>query len=398
MDQTIKNQNSNVCRLHGVDIVVLTDPAQAKPYKNEWNRLAKENTTHSIFQTYEWHECWWKTYGDLFQGLILTAWTEDRALTGVAPLMVSDRRVGFIRQRVVAFIGAPAESDYAQSDYSDFLVDPDHPHVLNAFMDWLMIHGHLWDVLHFSDIPDTSCHLEILEKVMAGTSHHLQKTCLYEAPTCIFSDPDEALKIPRKKSLKRHFNYFNRMGELKFQHCTSLSEIERHFPLFFAQHIGRRALAGDSSQFKDTRQKNFFMNLSKAFVSTPWLRFSVVLFNGRPIAYHLGFIFGGRFVWYKPTFDVSWKKHSPGEVLIKYLFEYALEQQVDEFDFTIGKAAFKHRFATHIRHNFRLSLFRYGVPFFGQKCYNGIKTAVKSNPIFESKARGMLNALKKQAN
>jgi CelD/BcsL family acetyltransferase involved in cellulose biosynthesis len=82
---------------------------------------------------------------------------------------------------------------------------------------------------------------------------------------------------------------------------------------------------------------------------TGYLRFSVVSLDGRPIALHLGFECNGRFIWYKPTFDVALARHSPGEVLIKYLLEDAHARGLLEFDFGPGEEAFKYRFSNYAR-------------------------------------------------
>jgi CelD/BcsL family acetyltransferase involved in cellulose biosynthesis len=84
----------------------------------------------------------------------------------------------------------------------------------------------------------------------------------------------------------------------------------------------------------------------------------VVLFNEAPLAFHFGFEYRRRFIWYKPTFDIEFASRSPGEVLIKFLLEDAIMRKLEEFDFTVGSESFKYRFANRLRFNNRLIAFR----------------------------------------
>ena len=118
------------------------------------------------------------------------------------------------------------------------------------------------------------------------------------------------------------------------------------------------AQSGSPSQFLDPAQQVFYRELVRGAFRHGWLRFDVVLFNGAPLAFHFGFEYQRRFIWYKPTFDVQFASRSPGEVLIKFLLDDAIRKGLEEFDFAVGSEAFKYRFANRIRTNVRLIAFR----------------------------------------
>jgi CelD/BcsL family acetyltransferase involved in cellulose biosynthesis len=105
---------------------------------------------------------------------------------------------------------------------------------------------------------------------------------------------------------------------------------------------------------------------------------------------HFGFEFGDRLTWYKPAFDVEFAKHSPGEVLIKYLLEYALERKVGELDFTIGEEAFKYRFANHVRANYAVRAFRRSGAYHLNRLLLDARAAVERFPAAARIARRML--------
>jgi hypothetical protein len=115
-------------------------------------------------------------------------------------------------------------------------------------------------------------------------------------------------------------------------------------------------MAGDRSLFDDPRHRRFYERMSKELLDSGWLRFTMLRWQGENLAFHLGFLFNRIFTWYKPTFNVDFARYSPGEVLLKKLLEDCIEEDVREFDFTVGNESFKDRFANVKRHNWRLDI------------------------------------------
>ena len=66
--------------------------------------------------------------------------------------------------------------------------------------------------------------------------------------------------------------------------------------------------------------------LARALHARGWLQFSVVEFDGAPIAFHFGFDYGGCVTWYKPSFEVRYAEHSPGLLLTRQLIEDCLQR------------------------------------------------------------------------
>jgi CelD/BcsL family acetyltransferase involved in cellulose biosynthesis len=178
-----------------------------------------------------------------------------------------------------------------------------------------------------------------------------------DAPTRILGNPAADREVLNKASLKRHFKHFAKRGRVEFAQLSSEAEVAPLLDAFFRQHVGRRELAGGASQFLDPRQQRFYRELARRLGAKGWLRFGVVRFEGEPIAFHFGFEYASRFIWYKPAFSARHAKHSPGEVLLKFLFEDAIARGLAEFDFTVGNEAFKYRFANRVRENHRIRVY-----------------------------------------
>jgi CelD/BcsL family acetyltransferase involved in cellulose biosynthesis len=159
---------------------------------------------------------------------------------------------------------------------------------------------------------------------------------------------EHARACTRKKSLRRHEQYFRREGRLEVQHFRQSEEILPHLNDFFEQHVTRRAATNHPSLFSDPRQRDYYRRLTCAIGSTGWLRFTRVLWNGRPIAFHYGLSYRGRFLFGIPAFAIDLARHSPGEVLLRQLLLLAIEEGATTFDFGPGDEAYKYRFATHV--------------------------------------------------
>jgi CelD/BcsL family acetyltransferase involved in cellulose biosynthesis len=340
------------CALHHqIEVSVISDFDELHPRRAEWNELVARAGTSTIFQTYECHASWWKVFGNTGRLLVLIA-EADGELVGIAPLMLVEHGRPWGTRKVVQFIGARS------FDYADFIVHCDWPAVSALLAARLGEIAPDVDTLYCRDVPQDSATIPALVDVFSAHGWRLDVRRLYSAPTRLFNDPAADRQLANKKSLKRHYNYFMRTGLLEFRDCRSAEEVMPYLDAFFEQHIGRRSSTDTPSVFLDDRARVFFRELVRSLTPHGWLLFSVVLFDQKPIAMHFGFEYGDRLTWYKPAFAIEFAKHSPGEVLIKHLLEYALERKVGELDFTIGDEAFKYRFANHTRANYAVRAFR----------------------------------------
>jgi hypothetical protein len=111
-------------------------------------------------------------------------------------------------------------------------------------------------------------------------------------------------------------------------------------------------MIGRASHFLQPRTRNFYQALVDELDPSRQLRFGVLELAGQPIAYHFGFELDRKLVWYQSAFDVGYWEYSPGEVLLGELLRYARERGLREFDFTIGREAYKSRYANQYTENF----------------------------------------------
>ncbi|MDZ4728821.1 MAG: GNAT family N-acetyltransferase [Xanthomonadales bacterium] len=298
--------------------------------ESSWRQLLAEGETNSIFLTKWWQKAWWKSFG---RGqLLLFGIFSENTLIGLAPLFADCGMVFF--------------SGSGESDYLDFIGRTPNHAVLAELLAKVMEKVPDFKGFRFYHTPDAS-----------GTGSALmqaaERLCLrcYDEGNMPAPTIDLAMtgaSVAQKKSLVRHQKYFEREGSLSIRHSSVASEILPRLESFFDQHIARWAVTSYPSLFLDPAQRKFYENLASSSGLDSGLRFTELEWNDVPIAFHFGFSYGGRYMWYKPSFAIDFAKHSPGEVLLRSLLLKAIEEDARVFDLGLGAEAFKNRFATHV--------------------------------------------------
>ena len=323
-----------------MQVEILTSFDQLQSLEHEWDRLWRTQPGRQVFTAFGWLRARWLAR-DGRQRLHTPVVLSGGKVVGILPLVADDSRL--------RFAGAPF------SDYNDLICEPTSDAPAVAAMALSALERLEAPLRHcvLENLPEGSILVSGLERLVPSMRSRVRLLPGQSCPTLLLGERREEIltQILSKRSLKRHQNKLRQLGSIRFHHLEDRGEIRRHLPRFFDQHIHRRALAGDRSHFLEPESRRFYEHLIETLDPSRELRFGVLELDGRPLAYHLGFELNGRFTWYKPTFDVDCWDLSPGEVLLKSLFEYVRERPIEEFDFTRGDEAFKDRFANHVRTN-----------------------------------------------
>jgi CelD/BcsL family acetyltransferase involved in cellulose biosynthesis len=333
-----------------VRVTITEDCDVLEGFRAEWTRLAPKGRTSTIFQTFEWNASCWRALRPGVSPLVIVARDGPR-IVGIAPFKVGRTHLLGREQRVAELLGMPV------SDYLDLIVEPLQPEIVRSLLEALVDPAVAWDILDLANVPAECGFLDEAERVLCDAGFPCWRKPVCDAPFHRFGDPERDRRLRSKESLRRHYNHFARRGRLEFRHLEG-PEAAGHLDAFFDQHVRRRALTDIPSPFVDERARAFCREVVRSVAPTGRLRFSMLSFDDRPIAYHLGFEHDGRLLWYAPTFDVDHRKHSPGEVLLKFVIEDAIARNVGELDFGIGPEPYKYRFADEVRRTAGLLVFR----------------------------------------
>ncbi len=315
----------------------------------QWNDLVSKNDTNTIFQTYEWFESWWKVFGKKHQLVFLVAYDLD-TIVGFVPLMLVDNLYG---NKSLHFAGD------TNSDYCDFVIAGNHMNVISEFMKYINTVVTDWNTITLLNIPGQSITLACLQTICHEQGYNIDVKHRVKAPALVIDGrQEEALALVNKYSVKRHLRKINEHGGIEFINLNRKEQIMAYMDIFFEQHIERCRLKNMESQFVDKDNRQLYIDLIESLNHTDWLLFSVLLHKGEPIAFHFGFNYNNKIIWYKPTFSPSHRAYSPGTLMLKCLVEYAVDIKSDELDFTIGDESFKSRFSNCIRTNQNVVMYR----------------------------------------
>ena len=251
----------------------------------QWGRLVASLPEASVFCLPTWASVWWATLG---RGSIRVAVAEDqRGITAVCPFFELGDMLFLI-----GCVGAD-HLDIAWERENDEVLEEILAAVLTRFphIVGLQLHQLRRDGDTVAGLARASSRLGLT----MTEDHMLSAPFLSLTPDCVTA-------MTGKKSLRRHENWFRRNGELRVEHLRAASDVTEALPSFFDQHIRRWAGTAFPSLFEDRRNRRFYECLVEPAISEGWLRFTRVLWNERPIAYHYGFCSGGRYLWYKPAF------------------------------------------------------------------------------------------------
>jgi CelD/BcsL family acetyltransferase involved in cellulose biosynthesis/GNAT superfamily N-acetyltransferase len=316
---------------------VLTDFNDLRDLSGCWDRLWASNPHREIFGKFSWANAWWEAYGRHF-ALATPVVFQDGVVVGILPLLASGRTLRFIA--------------YPTSDYNDLLCSgTETVSILEAALNGL--NSSTWDACELENLPANSRIVRAVPMLGSRLRNSLLLVDSMQCPTLRLSDRKQEIlnNMFRKRDLKRNEARLSRLGTLSFRHLENRDEINLHVEEFFRQHIRRWALVGVRSEFYKPDGRYFLQLLMRGFDPYNELRFSVLELDMKPIAYHLGFQVGTKYISYKSSFDIDFADYTPSYVLLRNLFKYIETNPIDEFDFTIGDEAYKSRFTNHINQN-----------------------------------------------
>jgi CelD/BcsL family acetyltransferase involved in cellulose biosynthesis len=295
-----------------------------------WAALLRRGDTNVVFLTWHWQSAWWSTFG---RGqLLLIAVEREGEIRALAPF--------FADAGMIFFVGSGG------SDYLDFIGDVSEPRVLDQLLTTARESVEEFLGFRFYLVPDSSRTGPLLEAAAGRLGYTFFDEGELMAPAyAAASDPSGAWSISEKKSLLRHEKFFRRDGPLEVIHLEEGQDIRQHLPEFFEQHVARWQSTSSPSLFLDDDKRTFYERLTEVAGSAGWLRFTRINWHNKPVAFHFGSCYAGRYLWYKPSFDIELAQRSPGEVLLRQLLLAARDEGVDLFDFGIGDEGFKRRFA-----------------------------------------------------
>jgi CelD/BcsL family acetyltransferase involved in cellulose biosynthesis len=318
--------------------------AELEEVAPSWKEVCSpEGLADHPFWTADWLSLWWKYFGakDAMRWVVVR---EDGRLAAIAPLW----RKGWL----ISCFGEGV------SDYAGFLLPKESEEELSVVLEALRQHETHALRVAIDPLPYGSPTLVSLCSLLERLDwpHWVWPT--YEAPAVRWSKGWEAYWDSRKAKLKANVRRRRRnlesLGEVTISRCESEEDLNAMWPETQRLHQARWHGRYTRSLYTHPVGQEFYKALAQAFLIRGWLDLTFLYLDSKPIAFHFGFCYGGRFYYYIPAFDPAYAAYAPSTQLLVHLLERSFEAGFEVFDFLIGDEPYKYDWATENQQTFRL--------------------------------------------
>jgi CelD/BcsL family acetyltransferase involved in cellulose biosynthesis len=120
---------------------------------------------------------------------------------------------------------------------------------------------------------------------------------------------------------------------------TSAETLAGDLETFFDLHAASTRAKAD---FLTEDVKRFFRHICSHLEEEGWLSLRSLVFEGKPLAAVLGFVYRGRQLLYNSGYDPEYNRLGPGFVLMSEEIRLAIEAGLTEVDFLRGNEKYKY--------------------------------------------------------
>ena len=312
-----------------------------------WQDLMGRATIAPIFMTIDYQKLWWQHLG-VGELRILAVYNEADLLVGLAPLLLD----GF-ELRTVGCVDV--------SDYLDFLVDRDYQDsVYPAIVDYLADQlGDTWQSTYFCSLPHHSPTRERMLSLAEAKGWSAQAEVEEVCPIITLADTwDGYLATVNKKQrheIRRKLRRAEGGAETRwFVLETSDALTDTVLDTFIDLHQKSSAKKED---FWNDDLMAFFKALAKRMTELGYLKLYFVEMDGQLTAALLCFDYQNEILVYNSGFDPTQFQHlSPGNIIISYSIQHAIDLGRGRYDFLRGDEVYKFRFGAMAEDVFNLRL------------------------------------------
>ncbi|MDN3515648.1 MAG: GNAT family N-acetyltransferase [Candidatus Brocadia sp.] len=311
----------------------------------EWDALAVCNDHYGPFISHDWFRVWIKHFG-ADMNLRIVCILSNGKIVGIFPFcLVIVKRFGKY-WRIL---------QYLQNDFTadaNFLIQPElRDPVLREFLLWSIRDDAEADFLSlqkmYSSSPNYIALVTMIKKLGLYAAEYSGKY----AP-CIRINNDISTYMKNispdfRGWLERDLRKIQRHPSVKSRMITSADEFDEIFPQLV--EVSRKSWQGKhgTGTFSNTSTANFFKDLSKIFTDHGWLRLFVLQNTNQLLAFEYTLICNGEMRCYKHEYDESFRRLSPGKVLLYNAIKYAWENDVRMVNFCPPGSPPKDQWANH---------------------------------------------------
>jgi CelD/BcsL family acetyltransferase involved in cellulose biosynthesis len=331
-------------RNEAVVVARLADWSAFEALRAEWNALAAECATPSVFLTHEWFDAAWQWKGRESSLYALCARKAGK-LVGALPLVRSVRPSRSGNRRVLEFLTVP------DTQLCDLLVLPgERRAVVERFASALAQSQREWDVLDLGYLPEGSVTQADLVPRFRERRHRVLVEDGGSNPYIDLDGAWDAYYATRSRSLKKANNLAaNRLakaGEVRIDWHEPGTVAAAQVPGLIETLVsisGRSWKRETGNSLDNPGPQAFIRQLSALATQRNWLSVWTLGLNGTPVAMEYQLVFDGNVHALRSDFDAALGEISPGSHLNRQLMERLFGGRFGRYYMGPGENAYKLR-------------------------------------------------------
>jgi len=324
--------------------------------RSEWNDLCAHTASDNPFLTFDYQSIWWQTRGGgewpQSSQLVLVAGFEKDKLVGIAPLFHANNHLA---KPALMFVGAVEVSDFL-----DFIAHPaDLPEFIHGLLDHLTSDPKIpnWECLDFHNILEDSPTLSVLKQEADQRRWTHQQILLQPAPYIpLPTDYDTYLASLDKKQRHEIRRKLRNLAQSPQVDELKIVDDPQALPAETQAFIDLMAQDPNKRDFLTAPMQQHLQNTAQVTFNAGWLQLAFLTLNGQKAAANMAFNYKNRLWLYNSGWEWEFRDFSPGWVLLAKLIQWAIDNNIEEFDFMRGDEAYKYKFGAVDRHVFRVTL------------------------------------------
>ncbi len=355
--------------------------------KNDWNKIV-QNSSATIYQTFEWLYNWWKYFGkgNQYNLHIILIYLSDESkdfegsdqskvdigkkLIGIGPFLIHNRSIAEFRvSRQIRLLGCGLHSGKSGSnaieqeglsDYLDVICDDEFKlKVAETLSSYFTYFKYIYDEIDFQNISNDSFIFTNLLPLMQKNEFNIAIKRSDICPRLIVPETFDSFMGSVKSSTRRRLKQTLKNveeGSLCKIEEVSLEDYDSSLLSLNQLHQKRWNELGYPGLFSDARVGRFVNEVNKEFLKLGILWFKILKINDKVIAARLGFKFNNRVYDYLSGFDNISASASlrPGLILILEMIKDAVAYSWHIVDFLRGAEEYKFEISSELGYNYHV--------------------------------------------
>lgn len=311
-----------------------------------WNELLAHTANSTVFQTFEYLQCWWQHFGRDRRLFIIVAERDDAL--AIAPMQIVRSPWMGAKLPCLTFIGLPSELDRCV-----LLCPESDADLRTAIVDFIATRRDDWDnITLYEQLPDSPFLLE-LSQALRRSGYLVATIPGPESPATVFSGSWADLLATRsssfRKGIRRKTAQLSKIAPPALDFVDASDAVLPALARYRAVEAASWKPDAKLGVAKSPAHWAFWQDVTRRFGDSRAMQFKFLTVGEHTVAGTFGLLWNRQFYSLHIAHDDAYAAYSPGVLLTALELEAAFERgDCDRFDFLGGFLANKDSWATTI--------------------------------------------------